>query len=141
MSEISLHEAHESHESHETHEPREGRSRSYSFYTVCIRSSSSVKPRNHSENSKSFEQVFILSKIPGPRLQRMAKSFEPNSLLRISEISEMLRIDSSYIKTLDSGTCLEHWLHPGIYKVAQNEEIPRDYSILSNSGILRNAQN
>ena len=47
--------------------------------------------QNYSKYTKSFEHVFIMSKIRGPRYYFEAISFEPNSLLRISEISEMLQ--------------------------------------------------
>ena len=66
------HESHESHESHETHEshatrqPREGRSRSYSFYTVCIAGSRFKISKFTPKYTKSFEHVFIMSKISGP---------------------------------------------------------------------------
>ena len=85
------HETHESHESHETRQPREGRSRSYSFYTVCIDSLPVKISKFTLKYTKSFEHVFIMSKIRGPRYEFEAISFEPNSLLRISEISEMLQ--------------------------------------------------
>ena len=74
------------------------------------------------------------AKLGDPDTIAHPKSFEPQSILSISENPRVAQIEviprNFFILS-----------NFGIYKVAQNEEIPRDYSNLSNSGILRNAQN
>ena len=62
------------------------------------------------------------------------KSFEPESILSISENPRVAQIEVVPRDLFIFSNFVDS-------EVAQNEEIPRDYSNLNKSGILRNAQN